>query len=178
MSGPAITVPMAVVPTCALAYQPAVLRSMVAQSASFQIRRGANNPADAARGISAGALRGEDEIAAVGYPLAVIETARFGYEEVASYMMRPLDGALFLVLEDRDGFPTDREASAADFRNFVGGVAADLAAMQGQDDGNGNPLLAFKTISLAAPLEFSSLRDNNPAKNYWTAVLMLELLRI
>jgi hypothetical protein len=141
------------------------LAELVADSRSFRLAVGAATPADALKTrIHHPHVRMQLEDNQIALPLAVITRSRFRLRRVATYMMRPEDCALDLILRDWDQVPERTDHGQLRFDNWCGNVISEIAELQGRDG-----RMAIDSISAAEPSKVSSLKTLGDGQPFWSA---------
>jgi hypothetical protein len=106
------------------------LVELVSQSTTFQTRCGVSSAAAAYEFIHHPELRANG-LWEISGPLAVVGTVNFGISRVDNKLLRPSGCSLALLLTDDDKYPDRPDWSQIYFENFIGQVAAEIAALQG-----------------------------------------------
>lgn len=157
----------------ALAYPLRKLVELVAESATFQDWVGVTSQEEALSRVHHPYVPADGRVLTLPRPLAVVNlTNDFRYERVNAQHLRP-QGSFDLILQAEEKHPGDPDLDELEFLNQVGGVLADLCALQGQDD-----RLAIGSIRTLVPPDPPEPEDRSAGRAWWTAIYRVEMSRL
>jgi hypothetical protein len=150
------------------------LVEMLAETASFQQRCGANSPAEAMKSIYRPHGVFTREVQPTG-PMAVVWPKGLSMDQASGPGLRLKQANLCILLHDIDEkYAAQPEWSEADFTNWAGAVLSDLADLSGVDD----RLVIQEIEMLEGTLLPPSLIAQGEGKPFWSVELELTVAAV